>query len=105
MFDFRDETGADDIEKVKQSLLELPNRIRTIQTYELGQDLLLPSGQSHPAGRNRRLCWSCTFSDAQSFEAYQVHRAHQDFLRLLRPLVSPGSRAAIQYQVDRYGSN
>jgi len=100
MFDFTDKTTAADIEKVKESLLELPKQIATIQSYELGEDLLLPSGQSHPAGRNRRIAWSCTFPDVQSFESYQVHAAHQDFLALLKPHVRPGSRAAIQYTVD-----
>jgi len=100
MFDFQDEAEAKDIDKVKESLLNLPNQIPTIQTFELGQDLLLPSGQSHPAGKNRRICWSCTFPDVQSFESYQVHGAHQEFLALLKPLVLPGSRAAIQYQVE-----
>ena len=97
MFDFTDHTTAEDIARVKESLLNLPHQIPTIRSYELGQDLLLPSGQSHPAGRNRRIAWSCTFPDVQSFESYQSHPAHQEFLALLKPLVRPGSRAAIQY--------
>ena len=98
MFDLLDETEAEDVERVKESLLNLPKEIPTIQSFELGQDLLLPSGQSHP-GKNRRLCWSCTFPDVQSYEAYRIHAAHQNFLTLLKPLVLPGSRAAIQYLV------
>lgn len=97
MFDFNDQTTAEDIAKVKESLLNLPQQISSIRSYELGQDLLLPSGQSHPAGRNRLLAWSCTFSDVPSFESYQAHPAHQEFLALLKPLLRPGSRAAIQY--------
>jgi hypothetical protein len=77
----------------------LPDKIPQIQDYELGLDLLLPAGQNHPAGPNRGFYWSPTFKSVEDYEAYDKSDAHQEFLAMLKPLVEPGSRAAIQFEI------
>jgi hypothetical protein len=96
MFDFATKSARHDV--VRQ-LLHLPVAIPSILRYELGEDLRFKSGQNHPTGKNRQICWSCEFATPEDFEAYQAHAAHQAFLETLKPLVRPGSRAAIQYEV------
>jgi len=99
MFGFKEGTTEDDLGRIKAALLALPKEIPTILSFELGEDLLLESGQKHPAGKNRRICWSACFGTSEAFEAYQSHPAHQAFINLLKTVVEPGSRAAIQYGV------
>lgn len=100
MFGIQDHVSTAEISGIRQALLDLPKQIPLIRSYELGEDLLLPEGQKHPAGPNRRLCWSCEFASVADFDAYQAHEAHQAFLQVLQKVVLPGSRAAIQYRVD-----
>jgi hypothetical protein len=99
MFDFAQSASKSARHDVVRQLLHLPVAIPSILRYELGEDLRFKSGQNHPTGKNRQLCWSCEFATPDDFEAYQAHAAHQAFLETLKPLVRPGSRAAIQYEV------
>lgn len=96
---FRLQSSAD-LETVKAGLLALPEQIPTIIDYEIGQDLCLSSGQNHPAGPNRMMVWSAVFQTIDDYEAYAVDPAHVHFLqKILGPVVEPGSRAAIQYEI------
>jgi hypothetical protein len=99
MFDFAQSASKSARHDVVRQLLHLPVAIPSILRYELGEDLRFKSGQNHPTGKNRQICWSCEFATPDDFEAYQAHTAHQAFLETLKPLVRPGSRAAIQYEV------
>lgn len=100
MFNFKEETSADTIQMIQDGLLNLPKEISTIQDYELGIDMLLESGQKHPAGKNRLLCWSCTFETVDDYENYSIHPVHVELLdNYIKPNLLPGSRAAIQYEV------
>jgi hypothetical protein len=99
MFSFQEGTTDAQMQQVKDALQRLQKQIPAIVSYEVGEDLLLESGQNHPAGKNRRLCYSACFHSAEDYDAYQVHPAHQAFLALLKTCVLPGSRAAIQYKV------
>lgn len=106
MFDFPPSVTDAELSKIKDALLALPKQIPGVLNYELGQDLLLTSGQTHPAGRNRRMCWTATFPTADIFEAYQKHPAHLAFVTdVLKPAMLPGSRAAIQYAVPSNDNN
>ena len=102
MFSFKTGTTIGDIQAVKNGLLNLPKQIPAIRDYELGHDLLLESGQNHPAGKNRLISWMCTFDNTDDYEAYSSDPIHVDFINTcLKPHLEPGSRAAIQYEVKK----
>jgi Stress responsive A/B Barrel Domain len=100
MFSFNEAASKAQRKQIQTELLELPKKIPEIQDYELGVDLLLQGGQNHPAGKNRVVCWSATFKSKKDYETYDSSEAHKEFLALLKPLVQPGSRAAIQYEIS-----
>ena len=86
---------------MKKGLLELPQLIPEITSHELGEDLKLPGGQNHPAGKNRSLVWSATFKSAKDYETYETAEAHVKVItQLIKPIIVPGSRAAIQYNIE-----
>jgi hypothetical protein len=87
MFSLKEGATKAEREQIKKGLLVLPTKISEIRDYELGIDLLLKGGQNHSAGKNRAICWSASFN------------SHKEFLALLKPLVEPGSRSAIQYEI------
>jgi hypothetical protein len=90
------------LELVRAGFLALPSEIPAIKTFELGQDLNLESGQTHPAGKNRVLSWTLTFDTPEDYETYNSHPSHQAFLKdILKPNMLPGSRAAIQYDMSK----
>ena len=99
MFRFKPGTSTSDVEKIHKGLLSLPKQIPEIKAYELGVDLLLPSGQNHPAGPNRQVSWTATFDNVEDYQTYNDSDEHKEFLGNLKDLVEPGSRAAIQYEV------
>jgi len=100
MFGFTPETKDEEIAAIKGALLDLPKKIPGILTYQLGEDLRLPSGQNKQIGVNRRIVWSATFANADMYEQYRTHPAHIQFLQLLKPVVLSNSRAAIQFETD-----
>jgi Stress responsive A/B Barrel Domain len=99
MFRFKEGTTEEEIQGICQELLALPKAIDCIRSYEVGQDLLLEGGQKHPLGPNRRVAWTATFDSANDYETYNSSEAHLAFLQKLKPLLDPGSRAAIQYEI------
>jgi hypothetical protein len=99
MFRLQDDSTEQDFETVCNGLLDLPKKIPNIIRYELGRDLLLTSGQTHPAGKNRQIVWSAAFKTVEEFAAYDQHEAHMNFLKnILLPRVQQGSRSAIQFE-------
>jgi len=98
MFDFKPETTEEQVALVKAELLKLPQKIPGILSYQLGEDLRLPSGQNinKKIGANKRLCWTATFRTVDVYEAYRTHPEHLQFLSLLKPMMN--SRAAIQFE-------
>lgn len=99
MFRFKPEASEMDIAAIQLGLLDLPKKLPQIRDYELGVDLFLESGQNHPSGPNRELAWSATFASVEDYLTYNDSPEHIDFLQTLKPVVEPGSRAAIQYKV------
>jgi len=99
MFSLKQDATAAQHDQIRQGLLSLPAKIPQIQEYQLGADLCLPGGQNHPAGKNRAICWAATFKNTEDYEAYDSSQAHKDFLATLKPLVEPGTRAAIQFEI------
>lgn len=100
MFSFKDRTTKKDMGRIKKGLLNLPKQIPSIQSFELGCDLKLPAGQKHPAGKNRMISWTACFDSIKDYQTYDDHEAHKAFLGQLKEVVEPGSRAAIQYQIE-----
>jgi Stress responsive A/B Barrel Domain len=102
MFSFKIGTTPGDLQKISNGLLNLPKQISFIRDYELGHDLLLESGQNHPAGKNRFLSWMCTFDTTDDYESYSSNPIHVDLINnFIKPHLEPGSRAAIQYEVNQ----
>ena len=87
---------------MKQGLLGLPKKLDPIiATHELGFDLKLPSGQEHPAGKNRSVIWTATFGSIKDYEAYDTSSEHVEVVStLIKPIIVPGSRSAIQYEME-----
>lgn len=102
MVSLKEDATDADLERVRAGFLALPSEIPAIKTYELGQDLKLESGQTHPAGKNRVFSWTLTFDSPEDYETYNSHPSHQSFLKdILKPNMLPGSRAAIQYDLSK----
>mmetsp|Transcript_74273 Transcript_74273/g.206348 ORF Transcript_74273/g.206348 Transcript_74273/m.206348 type:complete len:108 (-) Transcript_74273:99-422(-) len=100
MFGVKEDTTEEQFQSLKDGLLELPKQISSIKEYELGIDLKLESGQTHPAGKNRSVVWSATFDSVEAYEAYAVDAAHKDCIaNFIAPVIEPGTRSAIQYSL------
>mmetsp|Transcript_125688 Transcript_125688/g.268190 ORF Transcript_125688/g.268190 Transcript_125688/m.268190 type:complete len:108 (+) Transcript_125688:75-398(+) len=99
MFGVKEEATEEQLQTLREGLLSLPQKIEAIKGHELGFDLKLPSGQSHPAGKNRACMWTADFDSEADYEAYAAHAAHIEVINTcIKPIMEPGSRAAIQYK-------
>jgi len=87
---------------MEKGLLNLPEKLNPLFiSHELGYDLKLDGGQNHPAGKNRSVVWSCTFGCVQDYEKYDTSDEHVDVVtNLIKPIIVPGSRSAIQHSVE-----
>jgi Stress responsive A/B Barrel Domain len=102
MFSFKVGTTNADIQLIRNALLQLPKQIVQIRDYEFGHDMLLKSGQDHPAGKNRLVSWSCTFDNTTDYETYATDLHHVNTINtFIKPHLEPGSRAAIQYEIEQ----
>eukprot|EP00746_Dinoflagellata_sp_MGD_P088927 gnl/MRDRNA2_/MRDRNA2_35137_c0_seq1.p1 gnl/MRDRNA2_/MRDRNA2_35137_c0~~gnl/MRDRNA2_/MRDRNA2_35137_c0_seq1.p1 ORF type:complete len:229 (+),score=57.02 gnl/MRDRNA2_/MRDRNA2_35137_c0_seq1:101-787(+) len=98
MFGFKDDGSAEQIEAAKKALQGMPGKISSIKRLEVGEDLKLPSGQKHPAGKNRSLAVIVDFESKEDYEAYATHTEHQKVIQeFLKPIMADGSRAAVQF--------
>eukprot|EP00933_Yihiella_yeosuensis_P063232 TRINITY_DN6633_c0_g4_i1.p1 TRINITY_DN6633_c0_g4~~TRINITY_DN6633_c0_g4_i1.p1 ORF type:complete len:110 (+),score=25.33 TRINITY_DN6633_c0_g4_i1:85-414(+) len=101
MFGIQEGTTDEQIAALKDGLLSLPASISQITGHDLGFDLKLPSGQSHPAGKNRAVIWSADFASQEDYEVYASHEAHVKVINdFIKPIMEPGTRAAIQYALS-----
>lgn len=99
LFGIQEEATAEQVEALTQAMLELPNSIHLITSYELGVDLKLAGRQAHPAGKNRTIAFTATFASIADYQVYETHPAHLAILNeVIKPIILPGSRAAIQYE-------
>ena len=102
MFTLQDGVSEDQVEAMKEGLLGLPSKLDPLfVSHELGFDLELEGGQNHPAGKNRSVVWSATFGSVEDYEAYDTSAEHVAVVSdLIKPIIVPGSRSAIQYSVE-----
>ena len=85
---------------MKEGLLGLPSKLDVFVSHELGVDLKLEGGQNHPAGKNRSVVWTATFGSVEDYESYDTSEEHVSVVsNLIKPIIVPGSRSAIQYSV------
>mmetsp|Transcript_2041 Transcript_2041/g.3069 ORF Transcript_2041/g.3069 Transcript_2041/m.3069 type:complete len:105 (-) Transcript_2041:52-366(-) len=99
MFGVKEDATQEQIQAVTDGLLALPGKIPQIKSYEVGVDLKLPSGQNHPAGKNRVIVWTADFASEADYEVYGGHPDHVACItNFIKPIMAPGSRAAIQYR-------
>ncbi|EOD32906.1 hypothetical protein EMIHUDRAFT_230302 [Emiliania huxleyi CCMP1516] len=101
MFGIKEGTTEAQISTLKTGLAGLKSKIPEIKSFELGFDLKLKGGQTHPAGKNRSCSWAPTFDTKEAYEVYETHEAHIEVINdCIKPIIEPGTRAAIQYEME-----
>jgi hypothetical protein len=79
---FKDDAKPEQIRTVESEFRALKNRIPSVQGLEWGTDVSpegLAQGFTH--------CFFVTFADAKGRDAYLPHQAHQDFVKILKPVL------------------
>jgi Stress responsive A/B Barrel Domain len=100
MFTLQDDVAEDKVAALKKGLLDLPEKLGLFVEYKLGTDLKLEGGQNHPAGKNRSIVWCASFATIDDYEKYEGSQEHIEVVsNLIKPIIVPGSRAAIQYEL------
>jgi hypothetical protein len=82
LFKFKDDAKPEQIRKVESEFRALKTRIPGVQALEWGTNVStedLAQGFTH--------CFFVTFADAKARDAYLPHAAHQDFVKILRPVL------------------
>jgi hypothetical protein len=79
---FKDDAKAEQIREVETEFRALKGRIPSVQSLEWGTNI-------SPEGLNQGFthCFFVTFADAKARDAYLPHAAHQDFVKILRPVL------------------
>ena len=99
MFTLQSDVPEEKVAALKNGLLGLPKQLGVFSDYELGMDLKLEAGQKHPSGKNRSIVWSASFATIEDYEMYDSSKEHAAVIaNLIKPIIVPGSRAAIQYE-------
>lgn len=80
LFKFKEESTAEEVQKIEQAFVNLPNEISEIQSIEWGTN-------NSPEGLNEGLthCFFLTFNSEEDRDAYLPHPAHKAFGELLGP--------------------
>ena len=80
LFKFKDDTKAQEIQKVEDAFRALPSKIPTIKDFEFGTNNS-PEGQANGFTH----CFFLTFDDAEGRAVYLPHPAHKAFGKVLGP--------------------
>jgi len=82
-FKFKDTTSPTDVKKVETAFRSLKSKIPQIATLEAGTN-------NSPENLNKGCThgWILTFTSEKDRDAYLVHPDHQEFGKLVRPLVA-----------------
>jgi hypothetical protein len=80
MFKFKDSSTADDIKKVEDAFVALPNKIKTIKSIEFGTN-------NSPENLNQGFthCFILTFKSEKDRDDYLPHPDHKAFGKVLGP--------------------
>ncbi len=84
MFRFKEENKAANLERVKEMLEALPEKIPSLRSMEVGIDFL-------HSERSMDLVLTSTFDDREGLDAYRVHPAHVEVVNVIKE-VSEESR-------------
>lgn len=82
LFKFKDSASPADVQRVVDAFAALPKKIDAIEAFEWGTDVgveNLSQGFTH--------CFLVTFRDAAGRDAYLPHPAHEEFKKLVGPLL------------------
>jgi hypothetical protein len=82
LFKFKEDATAEQIAAVEKGFAELPERISAIHDFEWGTN---NSPEDHAKGYTH--CFLVTFKSEADRDAYLPHPAHQEFVKVLRPIM------------------
>lgn len=90
MFGWNQEAPPAQITKIVEAFSALPSKIALIKDYEWGTN-------NSPEKLNQGLthCFFLTFDSEKDRDAYLVHPAHQEFVKLLKP--APAKVTVLDY--------
>jgi len=80
LFQYKEDTAPEKVKQIEDEFRKLPSRIPTIVDFEWGTNNSpegLAGGFTH--------CFLVTFNDEAGRAVYLPHRAHQEFVALLKP--------------------
>ncbi len=77
MFRFKEENKAANLERVKEMLEALPEKIPSLRSMEVGIDFL-------HSERSMDLVLTSTFDDREGLDAYRVHPAHVEVVNVIK---------------------
>lgn len=82
LFKFKDDARPEQIREVETEFRALRSRIPGVLSLEWGTNV-------SPEGLNQGFthCFFVSFADAKARDAYLPHEAHQNFVKLLRPVL------------------
>jgi hypothetical protein len=82
MFKFKDDARPEQIREVESEFRALKSRIPGVLSLEWGTNV-------SPEGLNQGFthCFFVSFADAKARDAYLPHEAHQNFVKILRPVL------------------
>lgn len=82
MFKFKDDARPEQIREVESEFRALKSRIPGVLSLEWGTNV-------SPEGLNQGFthCFFVSFPDAKARDAYLPHEAHQNFVKILRPVL------------------
>lgn len=90
MFGWNQDASPAEITKIVEAFSALPSKIALIKDYEWGTN-------NSPEKLNQGLthCFFLTFDSEKDRDAYLVHPAHQEFVKLLKP--APAKVTVLDY--------
>jgi hypothetical protein len=82
LFKFKDSATPEQVKEVETAFHALPSKIDTIKGYEWGLN-------TSPENKNDGFThlFFVSFADKAGLEVYIPHQAHQDFVKILRPIL------------------
>jgi len=83
MFQFNEDVSDEKVTEVEKAFLALGDKIDTIVDVEFGTNV-------SPEGLNEGLthCFLVTFKSKKGLEVYLPHKAHQEFVTLVKPVLA-----------------